>query len=126
MNRKQFLQALAIFPLTGLAMNLNKLKLFYRCPRKHRNNACAFRWARQPIVLLSRTNLLEGWQSISNSLPAPKAILCISAHWETKGTFVTAMELPPTIHDFGGFPQALFDVQFQLPEALNWLKKPKS
>jgi 4,5-DOPA dioxygenase extradiol len=52
------------------------------------------------------------WKKLGTSLPAPKAILVISAHWLTKGTFVTAVEKPATIHDFGGFPKALFEAQY--------------
>ena len=55
------------------------------------------------------------WKQLGKELPVPKAVLVISAHWLTKGTFVTAVDKPQTIHDFGGFPQALFDAQYPAP-----------
>lgn len=58
------------------------------------------------------------WKQLAREIPQPKAVLVISAHWLSKGTKVTAMDFPPTIHDFGGFPQALSDVQYPAPGSL--------
>jgi len=68
-----------------------------------------------PMYAIEENEFVYTWRNLGESIPHPKAILCISAHWETKGTLVTAMAKPPTIHDFGGFPRQLFEVQYPAP-----------
>jgi 4,5-DOPA dioxygenase extradiol len=85
---------------------------------------------RMPVLFLghgSPMNAIEdnqyrrSWQELgsqfSQKLPQPQLILCISAHWLTQGWWLTGMDKPKTIHDFGGFPQELFDQQYPAPGA---------
>ena len=80
--------------------------------------------SRMPVLFIghgSPMNAIEDnpwsrqWKALGPALPRPRAILCVSAHWETPGPWLTGNAAPSTVHDFGGFPQALFDVRWPAP-----------
>lgn len=120
MERKDFLKFLAMLPFTGVG-DLNTLSNLDKSLKEEDIIMPAlFVGHGSPMNALEDNVFTRGMKAIANTLPTPKAILMVSAHWETKGTFVTAQEAPPTIHDFGGFPKALFDLQYPAPGS-KWL-----
>jgi 4,5-DOPA dioxygenase extradiol len=131
MNRIEFI----LKSLGGLtAMNsIKDLKKF--------TDALSTAESKMPLLFVGHGSPMNGiednefsasWKKLGKTLETPKAVLVISAHWLTRGTQITAMERPTTIHDFGGFPQELFDVQYPAPghpaianETVEMVKKTK-
>lgn len=115
MNRKQFLQTLAALPLAGAAVQLTDLGRLTGNLAATQTMPALFLGHGSPMNAIEENEFVANFRKVAKEIPKPVAILCVSAHWETRGTFVTAMKNPPTIHDFGGFPKALFDVQYNAP-----------
>lgn len=121
MNRKDFLQKLGLAAAAGVTMKLNSLGQLVEPFGTSEKMPVLFVGHGSPMNAIEENRFTKQMNALGSSLERPNAILMISAHWETKGTFVTAQDTPPTIHDFGGFPQALFDSQYPAPGS-QWLE----
>lgn len=125
MQRKQFLRQLGTFSLAAYTMNTRAFNSFSNSLKPSSKMPVLFVGHGSPMNAIEHNEFTGKWEALGKTLPKPQAILCISAHWETEGTFVTAMAKPKTIHDFGGFPQALFDVQYPAPGSLSLANSTK-
>jgi 4,5-DOPA dioxygenase extradiol len=122
MKRKSFVKWLAAMPLTYSAMNLNAFDRLTDSLESTDKMPVLFIGHGSPMNAITDNPFRKEWAELGKKLPTPKAILCISAHWLTRGTYVTMSEKPKTIHDFGGFPEELFQQQYPAPGAVDFAK----
>jgi len=122
MKRNTFLKYLSLLPLSSYAMNIKDFSSAMGDTTRTEKMPVLFIGHGNPMNAITDTIYSRAWAEMGAKLNKPKAILCISAHWLTRGTAVTMMPMPKTIHDFGGFPDELFEVQYPAPGAVDYAK----
>ncbi|HMT28474.1 MAG TPA: 4,5-DOPA dioxygenase extradiol [Bacteroidia bacterium] len=121
MDRRLFIKNIGI---TAIAMSGTNtiLKNLHNLEEQNDTLPVLFIGHGSPMNALENNEFSNSWDQLGKNIARPKAILCVSAHWETQGTKVTAMAQPKTIHDFGGFPKELFDKEYPAPGSPDFAK----
>lgn len=112
MHRKEFIKTSLLLSLSSCMIKVKDLKQISESLPNTERMPVLFLGHGSPMNAIEENEFVTGFRNIAQSIPKPSAILCISAHWFINKTAVTAMEIPKQIYDFGGFPQALFDVKY--------------
>ena len=115
MKRKEFLKAATFITVVGTTMKLKAMNILSNSLHPSPKMPVLFLGHGSPMNAIEENEFVTAFRQLGREITKPAAILCISAHWETKGTYVTAMSNPRTIHDFGEFPKTLYDVQYPAP-----------
>jgi 4,5-DOPA dioxygenase extradiol len=111
-DRITFLKSLGFLSMNTSLDTLGQLRTFTEGLPLSDKMPVLFLGHGSPMNAIEDNIFVKAFQELGNSIPTPKAIICVSAHWFTNGTMVTAMDFPSTIHDFGGFPKELYEVQY--------------